>query len=316
VRVTAPRLPGDGRSPPVKNKGSLDWRSRERALVYVLPALLVLVLIFIYPLGDAFWTSLQRWNLITGVKRWTGLDNYAKIFGDPAFLEVIRVTFVYSTLSVALEFTLGLGLAMAVRAGLRRGLPGFPLIRVLALAPLLVAPLLWAFYFRSFYSPQFGLFNAILNGIGLPSVLWVNDPKLAIYSLVLADVWQWTPFMFSILLAGLLALPSDVVEAARVDGVPGWRILWSIELPMLRPVLLVAILIRTIDSLRYLDLVLVITQGGPGRSTEILNYLAYRTSFQEFELGRGAALAFVVFALVMIAAGALLRVMWKNANAR
>jgi len=300
----------------VKNDGVRDWRSRERALLYVLPALFVLALIFLYPLVDAFWISLQRWNLISGVKRWGGLDNYAAIFGDPGFLDVIRVTFVYSVLSVAFEFLLGLGLALAVRTGLRRNLPGFPLIRVLVLAPLLVAPLLWAFYFRSFYSPQFGLFNAILNGIGLPSVLWVNDPAIAIYSLVLADVWQWTPFMFSILLAGLLALPADVVEAARVDGAPGWRILVSIELPMLRPVLLVAILIRTIDSLRYLDLVLVITQGGPGRSTEILNYLAYRTSFQEFQLGKGAALSFLVFALVMVVAGALLRVMWKNANAR
>jgi ABC-type sugar transport system permease subunit len=293
-----------------------DWRSRERALLYILPALVVLLLIFVYPLADGFWTSLQRWNLISGVKRWGGLDNYAAIFRDPSFPKVVRVTFVYSALSIAFEFLLGLGLALAVRAGLRRGLPGFPLIRVLALAPLLVAPLIWAFYFRSFYSPQFGLFNAILNGLGLPSVLWVNDPDIAIYSLVLADVWQWTPFIFSILLAGLLALPGDVVEAARVDGASGWRILLSIELPMLRPVLLVAILIRTIDSLRYLDLVLVITQGGPGQSTEILNYLAYRTSFQEFQLGRGAALAFIVFALVMVAAGALLRVMWKNANAR
>lgn len=297
-------------------KASRDWRSRGRALAYILPSLLVLALIFLYPLGEAFWISLQRWNLISGVKRWGGLYNYAAIFTDPGFPQVVRVTFVYSTLSVAFEFALGLGLALAVRAGVRRGLPGFALIRVLVLAPLLVAPLLWAFYFRAFYSPQFGLFNAILNGIGLPSVLWVNDADIAIYSLVLADVWQWTPFMFSILLAGLLALPSDVVEAARVDGASGWRILLSIELPMLRPVLLVAILIRTIDSLRYLDLVLVITQGGPGRSTEILNYLAYRTSFQEFQLGRGAALSFVVFALVMVVAGALLRVMWKNANAR
>ena len=142
-------------------------------------------------------------------------------------------------------------------------------------------------------------------------MLWVNDKNLAIFSLVLADVWQWTPFMFAILLAGLMALPTDVVEAARMDGAGGWRILFAIELPMLRPVLLVTLLIRTIDSLRYLDLVLVITQGGPGRSTEILNFLAYRTSFQEFQLGRGAALAFIVLALVMLAAAALLRVMWK-----
>jgi ABC-type sugar transport system permease subunit len=292
-----------------------DWRSPGAALVYIAPALVVLVAIFLYPLVDAFWTSLHRWNLISNVKRWTGFGNYASILSDPAFLGVIKVTFLYSGAAILLEFGLGLGLALAVRAGLRQGLPGFGLMRVLILAPLLVAPLLWAFYFRSFYSPQFGLFNALLNGVGLPSVLWVNDSSTALLSLVIADVWQWTPFMFSILLAGLLALPVDVVEAARVDGAGNLRILTAIELPMLRPVLLVSILIRTIDSLRYLDLVLVITQGGPGRSTEILNYLAYRTAFQEFQFGRGAALAFIVLALVMVAASGLLRVLWRAADA-
>lgn len=299
----------------MKRIGLSNWRSREAALLFVLPAVAILVAIFVYPLADAFWTSLHRWNLISNVKRWTGFGNYAALLHDSAFPEVVKVTLLYSGLSLLFEMALGLGLALIVRAGLRRRLPGFALLRVLILAPLLVAPLLWAFYFRSFYSPQFGLFNDVLNGLGLPSVLWVNDPRIAIFSLVLADVWQWTPFVFSILLAGLLALPTDVVEAAKVDGAGFWRILVAIELPILGPVLAVTALIRTIDSLRYLDLVLVITQGGPGRSTEILNFLAYRISFLEFQFGRGAAAAFIVFALVMLAAGALLRVMWQRTNA-
>lgn len=286
------------------------------ALAFMAPAVLVLVAIFVYPLVYSFWISLQRWSLISGVQRWTGLGNYVAIFSDPMLPGTIRVTLVYSALSVSLELIFGLLLALLVRAGLKRHLPAFPAIRVLLMAPLLVAPLLWAFYFRSFFSPQFGLFNQVLGALGLPGVLWVNDPNLALYSLVLADVWQWTPFMFSILLSGLLSLPNDVVEAARVDGATGPQIIRFIELPMLGPVLLVAIIMRLIDSLRYLDLVLVITQGGPGTSTEILNFLAYRTSFQQFQVGRGAAVAFVVFALVMIAAVVLLRMMWKSGNAR
>jgi ABC-type sugar transport system permease subunit len=286
------------------------------ALAFMAPAMLTLAAIFVYPLGYAFWISLQRWSLISGVKKWTGLGNYAAILTDPTLPTTLRVTLTYSALSVALEFGFGLLLALLVRAGLRRGLPAFPAIRVLLMAPLLVAPLLWAFYFRSFFSPQFGLFNQTLAAIGLPQVLWVNDPRLAIYSLVAADVWQWTPFIFSILLSGLLSLPTDVVEAARVDGANDLQIIALIELPMLRPVLLVALIMRLIDSLRYLDLVLVITQGGPGSSTEILNFLAYRTSFQQFEVGRGAAVAFVVFALVMVAAVALLRMMWKSGHAQ
>jgi len=280
------------------------------------PAVLVLVAIFIYPLIYSFWISLQRWSLISGVRRWTGFGNYASILSDPTLPTTIRVTLVYSGLSVMLELTFGLLLALLVRAGLRRQLAFFPAIRVLLMAPLLVAPLLWAFYFRSFFSPQFGLFNQVLGALGLPQILWVNDPHLALYSLIVADVWQWTPFMFSILLAGLLSLPHDVVEAARVDGASNFNIIRLVELPMLAPVLLVALIMRLIDSLRYLDLVLVITQGGPGNSTEILNFLAYRISFQQFQVGRGAATAFVVFALVMSAAVILLRMMWKNGNAR
>ena len=201
-----------------------------------------------------------------------------------------------------------------MRAGLRRGLPGFGLIRVLVLAPLLVAPLLWAFYFRSFYSPQFGLFNEVLNGLGLPSVLWVNDTRTALMSLVIADVWQWTPFMSS-----SFCRPP---RSARRRGRGGAR--------RRRRQLAHPDRHRAADaaagaarqhphpddrSPRYLDLVLVITQGGPGRSTEILNYLAYRTAFQEFQFGKGAALAFIVLALVMVAASGLLRVLWRAGDA-
>jgi multiple sugar transport system permease protein len=286
------------------------------ALAFLAPAVTVLVLVVAVPIGHAAWISLHRWNLISGEYRLVGLRNYVQIFSDPNIWATIRVTLLYSGLGVTLQLAAGLALALLVRGGLARRIPGFQVFRVVVMVPLLVAPLIWAFFFRSFFSPQFGLFNIALTKIGLPSVLWVNDPALALYSLVLADVWQWTPFMFSILLAGLLALPRDVVEAARVDGANRWQVLFYVELPLLAPVMLVAIVMRVIDSLRYLDLVLVITQGGPGTSTEILNYLAYRTSFQEFQLGRGAALAFVVFAMVLIAAVLVLRLMWRRMHAQ
>lgn len=287
-----------------------------QALGFVAPALAALVAVVFYPLGYSFWISLQRWSLLSGVQRWTGLGNYRSIFTDPTLLTTLKVTLIYSGLSVCLELGLGLALALLVRAGLRRGIAGFPTIRVLLMTPLLIAPLLWAFFFRSYFSPQFGLFNQTLTAFGTRPILWVNDPAIALYSLILADVWQWTPFLFSILLAGLLALPGDVIEAARLDGAPSWAIAWHIEIPLLRPVLLVAVVMRLIDSLRYLDLVLVITQGGPGNSTEILNFLSYRIAFQQMQVGKGAAVAFIVFALVMLAAVVLLRSMWTASNAR
>lgn len=280
--------------------------------LWVAPAGLALLVVFVYPLVSSFGMSLENWNLISNVRRWAGASNYIAIMLNPALPEILRVTATYTGLSVVFEGALGLGLAALVRSGLRGRLPGFAFMRVLIMTPLLVAPLLWAFYFRNFFSPQFGLFNIVLNKLGLPSVLWVNDSKLAVYSLVGADVWQWTPFMFSILLAGLMSLPEDIVEAARLDGAGGWTIFWLIEMPLLKSVVLVAILMRTIDSLRYLDLILIITQGGPATSTTILNFLAYRTAFQEFQMGRGAALAFVVFAMVLVAVVALLRTMRRT----
>lgn len=289
-------------------------RDRERqrrriALAYIAPSVVCLLLIVGYPLAQSVLTSLYHWNLISGVRRWNGGQNYVTLFFDPLMRQVAVTTLVYTGLSVLIEFLLGTLLALVFRAGIRRQLPAFSGLRTLASLPILIAPLVWAFYFRSLYSPQFGAFNQFLAAIGLPPVLWVNDPSLAIYSLIFADVVQWTPFMAAIILAGLLGLPSDLAEAARVDGASETSIFLLIELPLVRPILVVAALLRTIDSIKNLDLVLVITQGGPGTSTEILNYFAYRTTFQEFLIGKGAALSLIVFAVILAAVALMLRML-------
>ncbi|WP_158818901.1 carbohydrate ABC transporter permease [Methylocapsa sp. S129] len=275
-------------------------RSRGAALAFVAPSLLCLAGAVGYPLVDAVTTSLYRWNLISGHKRWYGLQNYIDIAQDPGTARVAIVTALYSGLSVVLELALGFALALIFREGLSRRLRGFAGLRVILCVPIVIAPLIWAFYFRSMYSPQFGAFNVVLGWFGAAPVAWVNSPALALYSLVVADVWQWAPFMFAVILAGMLTLPGDVVEAARVDGASWTQVLWWIELPLLQPILLVAVLLRLIDSIKNIDLILVITQGGPGTSTEILNFFAYRTSFQDFQIGRGAALAVIVLALILV----------------
>jgi multiple sugar transport system permease protein len=274
--------------------------SRRAALAYVAPSLLCLAGVIGYPLFEAVSTSLYRWNVVSGVQRWAGLKNFATILTDPDTGRVAVVTLIYTVLAVGIEFVLGYALALAFRSGLKQGLKGFPLLRVILCVPIIIAPLIWAFYFRSMYSPQFGMFNAVLGWFGAPPVPWVNDPRWALYSLVAADVWQWTPFMFAVILAGQLTLPGEVTEAARVDGASALQVLWFVELPLLRPILLVALLLRLIDAIKNIDLIIVITQGGPGTSTEILNYYAFRTSFQDFQVGRGAALALIVLALIMI----------------
>jgi multiple sugar transport system permease protein len=281
-------------------------------LIFLLPPLVVLLLVIAYPIIESFWISLQHWNLISNVQRWAGIDNYIALFTGSELPHSLAVTAVYTGVGVTLQFVLGLGLALLVRAGLRRRLGGFSGIRVLLLVPILVPPLLWGFYFRSFYSPQFGLFNQVLGWLGLSPVLWVNDSHLALWALILADTWQWTPFMFTILVAGLLALPRGVQEAAQIDGANGWQIFRLIELPLLAPLIVVAVLLRVIDSIQYLDLVYVITQGGPGTATELLNYLSFRTGFHEFEMGQAAAIAYVVLAVTMAVTVALVRLLRRR----
>jgi multiple sugar transport system permease protein len=252
-----------------------------------------------YPLVEAISTSLYRWNLISGVRRWNGLQNFIDILTSWETARVVGVTIEYTGISVLLELILGLGLALLIRHGLGKQWSGFAAFRVVLCVPIMIAPLIWAFYFKSMYSPQFGAFNIVLGWLGIQPVAWVNSPNLALYSLIVADAWQWTPFMFAVLLAGLLTLPEEVIEAATIDGATRWQILCWIELPLLKPILMVALLLRLIDSLKNIDLIIVITQGGPGTSTEILNYFAYSTSFQNFQVGYGAALALIVFVVIM-----------------
>lgn len=290
-------------------RSQAERRARRTALLYVLPSLVCLAAVILHPLAMAVLTSLYRWNLISGRKIWHGFQNYLDIVTDPETWRVAMTTVTYTGTAVALEFVAGFALALVFRAGLARRLRAFSMLRVVISIPILIAPLIWAFYFRSLYSPQFGAFNLLLGQLGLGPIPWVNDPHLALLALIVADAWQWTPFMFAVILAGMMALPGEVAEAARIDGAGPAQILWHVELPLLRPVLLVALLLRLIDSIKNLDLVLVITQGGPGTSTEILNFFAYRVTFQAFQVGRGAALAIIVFLVILLMVLALLRIL-------
>ncbi|WP_181183374.1 sugar ABC transporter permease [Mesorhizobium sp. B3-1-8] len=281
----------------------------------MIPSLVCLAGVIGYPLARAIETSFYRWNLISGTQRWAGIKNFIDIFQDPDTAQVAVTTMIYTALAVGIELFAGYALAIVFRTAIRRRLRGFPLMRVILCVPLFIAPLIWAFYFRSIYSPNFGAFNSLLEWLGLPAIPWVNDPKFALYSLVVADAWQWTPFMFAIILAGMQTLPGEVVEAAKVDGASAFQILYLIELPLLKPILLVAVLLRLIDALKNIDLVIVITQGGPGTSTEILNYYAYRTSFLDFQVGKGSALALIVFAVIMALVLILLGALRKKATA-
>ena len=276
-------------------------------LLGLAPAGLVLLAVILYPLAHSLWLTFQSWNLLTNEIRWVGLRNWGALLSDPLLPKALWVTFLYTGLGVLVQTLLGLGLAVAFRQAIRSRMPGTNVSRVLLLGPLVIAPLIWAFYFRSFFSPSFGLFNQVLGLLGIPPLLWVNSPDSALVSLIIADTWQWTPFIAALLLAALLALPSEVLEAAALDGANWFRSLIRVELPMIKNLVLVIVLLRLIDSIKYIELMYTVTQGGPGTSTQTLNFYAFQTGFVEFQMGRAAVLAYVVFAVIMAATLVLIR---------
>jgi trehalose/maltose transport system permease protein len=284
--------------------------ARERAdrlagLAFVAPAALTLAALALYPGLWVLWLSLQQRIPIFGIARFVGVDHYAFLAGDPRFWNAARVTLVFTGASVALELVLGLGVALALqRQRVGRRLALSLLLLAWALPSVVTAKL-----FEWLYHPSAGLVNVLLGGRAFN---WLGDPALALPGLILADVWRTMPFVALLCYARLLTIPPEVYEAARVDGAGRLATLTSVTLPLLRSILLVALLFRTLDALRAFDLMYVLTGGGPANTTETLTVYAYRSLFQTLQLGFGAAIGMVIFALVMAIAAGYLRALRRE----
>jgi len=272
---------------------------RRLAWILLAPALAVLGGLTVYPALWVLWLSLQYRVPVFSISRWAGLEHYAFLAVDTRFWNAAWVTGVFTVCSVALECALGLTLALALR-GQHRG-------RRVALALLLLA---WALpsvvtakMFEWLYHPAGGLVNFLVGG---RTINWLGDPDLALPALIAADVWRATPFVTLLCFARLLTIPADLYEAAQVDGAAGLQAFARITWPLVRPILLVALLFRTLDALRAFDIMFVLTGGGPAGATETLTVYAYRALFQTLQMGFGSAIGVVVFVFVMVVAAAYL----------
>jgi multiple sugar transport system permease protein len=275
-------------------------RDRLAALGFLAPALAALAAVTIFPVVWVLVLSAQRRVPIFGIDEFVGLRNYTFLARDPAFWHAVRVTLVFTTTSVALELVLGVGLALLLHRQ-RRG--RFATVALLLL-PWSLPGVVTARTFEWLYHPTAGLVNHLLGGRAIP---WLGEPALALPAVVVADVWRTMPFLALLVYARLGTIPASVWEAAAVDGAGRWATLRSVTLPLLRPVLLITVLFRTLDALRAFDLMFVLTGGGPAGATETLTIQAYRNLFQTLQLGFGAAIAVVVFALVAVVAWGYLR---------
>jgi multiple sugar transport system permease protein len=275
-------------------------------LTLIAPAVLALVFFQVVPILAGANTSFREWSLHDPKRTWVGLANYAHVLGDPEFVgTVLPNTFGFMVASVACSLVLGLILALM----LNRRWPGRALVQSIILLPLMVAPVIAAIMMRWMFNDQFGIVNVALEGLGIAPVSWLTERWTAFFVILLTDVWLWTPWFALILLAGLESLPPEPFEAAQIDAAGAWRTFRYITLPMLRPVMVVCIVIRSIDAFRTFDIVWTITGGGPARATELFSIYAYVESFQFLNLGRGSAAAVIGAIIIVIFAMALYRIL-------
>ncbi|BER92653.1 carbohydrate ABC transporter permease [Atrimonas thermophila] len=272
---------------------------------FVAPAVIILLLLVIFPLVYSLGVSFTNWNIVRGGKwKFVGLGNYAYIFlKDPYFRTSLRVTLLYVMSVVALETILGLIVAMLLNRPMRR----IGLLRTALVLPTTMTPVVVGIIWRLLYNPELGTLNYFLELFGFQPLNWLGDPSTALPSVIVADVWEWTPFMALILLAGLQSLPHDPFEAALVDGASSFQIFRYVTFPLLLPTLIVAVLLRTMDAFKTFDLIFVLTKGGPGMSTEVLSYYTYRYGFKFFHIGRASAYSYVLLVIVIAITQLLLR---------
>ncbi|MBP08235.1 MAG: sugar ABC transporter permease [Marinovum sp.] len=264
--------------------------------VFMAPAAIIMGLALLYPLAYMIYGSFRAWDPSQNISEteFVGLKNYITLFFDPAFRESLSVTLTFAFAVVTAELAIGVGLALL----LDRNIRGMSVLRTLFILPMMIAPVVVGLMWRYMYHPTVGTINKTLKSMGFESVDWLGQH--ALLSVIIADIWQWTPFIFILSLAALQSLPRSALEAAKIDGATGWQQIRYIKLPLMMPVLIVTGLLRLIDAFKVLEVILVMTEGGPGLSTEIIALRISRTATEFRELGVAAAMSNYLLLLLLI----------------
>ena len=277
--------------------------------LFLLPAAAVLLLIFLYPMVRAALLSLQKYDQLFGSYRFVGLANYSKVLGDPAVWNALRVSAIWVVGSVAGQFLIGLVVALL----LHQSWPGNRLVRIVILVPWVMPGLSIGVIWRLIYNPQLGLVNDVFARVGLPPQTWLADPSLAIFAVILPNVWKAFPFVAVTILAGLSGIPDELYEAAKIDGANAWQRFADVTIPSLRGLIVIVTLLMAVWTFNYFDLPFVLTGGGPARSTEVMPILVYRFAFEQFAYGLASALAVLMTAINLVFAVFYLRGLYAEA---
>jgi multiple sugar transport system permease protein len=281
----------------------LSRRAREDrtlGLILLAPALAIISTVTLYPLVQSFWISLHGWNLTRPNEGhpFLGLENYRSILSDPNFLASLRITVIFVVAAVTLEIILAIGIALL----LNREFPGRVFVRVIALLPWAIPSVVNGIMWKWIFNPSYGALNGLLSSLHIIDkyVIWFGYPNLAMASIVWADIWKETPFIMLLVLAALQTIPKELYEAGRLDGANSVQSLFYITIPLIQPVLFVAVALRTIWALKSFDLIYTLTAGGPSSSTSVVGYYIYLKTFGSLQFGRGAAAAYIMTIIILI----------------
>lgn len=272
-------------------------RGTRTGWLFAAPGLIALALVMGFPLVYAVLLSVSSFTLLhTKLLPFVGFDNFARVMSDEYFRNSVLLTIKYSAATVIGEFLLGLGVALMLNSVTRFKAIYFAILTI----PMAMSPVAVGLIWHMLLQPNLGIVNEVLKAVGLLGVDWLGNSRLGFWTVVFIDVWQQVSFVILILAAGLASLPKDPYEAAEVDGATTFQQFWHITLPMLRPVAGIAIIIQLINEFRTYDLVYVLTKGGPGISTELLSFFAYKRAFLGLSINEGAATSFVLLGIVLL----------------
>ncbi len=275
---------------------STSGRNREDRTkwFFILPAAIWVLVFTIFPLLYALYTSF--WSFRFGTfNQFVGLDNYMRLFTDRNLHWSLYLTVIYVVVTVTIQMTLGFGLAILFNREIR----GKNVIRALMVLPLFATPVAMGYLGITMYYEVNGPINSFLHALGFEGIPWLSDPYWALVSIMIIDIWQWTPFVFLVSLAGLQGLPEDIYEAARVDGGSGWQLFRNITFPLMTPILWLILLLRLVEAFKIFDIPATLTLGGPGRATEIYSLFTYRTALRFFDHGFAATQGILLLVIVM-----------------
>ncbi|MCY6355910.1 carbohydrate ABC transporter permease [Clostridium sp. ZS2-4] len=285
-------------------------KSEKITYIFILPTVIILLLMTVYPLIYALVKSFYKVDLIKDTTTFVGIKNYITILKDEIFWNALKNTVIFVLISVFIEFLLGLLFALFFNLKIK----ALKIFRSIVLVPMLLPPITVALTWKMMFEYNTGILNYMLETIGLNRIEWLSSAKYAMMSIIFTDIWQWTPFVFLVILASLQSIPESLYESAKVSGATPFQCFIYITLPLLKPGLILTLLLRTIDTFRIFDKMYTLTGGGPGKATDTITYYIYRQGFKYFQTGYASASAVIMVIFVFLFSSLYIKRVMKNAN--